>query len=103
MSTEDDVRRLAAALPEVPEQTSYGTPASYVAGKIFARMHEEPNVLVCWRASLDEREALFAADPDKFFTTDHYKGHASVLVRLARVETDELSELLIEAWEARAP
>lgn len=49
MSAEDDVGRLATALPEVTERTSYGTPAFYVAGKNFARMHEEPGVPVCWR------------------------------------------------------
>lgn len=103
MSTEDDVRRLATALPQVSERTSYGTPAFYVAGKIFARFHEEPGVLVCWRADLGERELLLAADPDKFFTTDHYTGHASVLVRLDRIDAEELSELLAEAWDARAP
>jgi hypothetical protein len=103
MSTEDDVRRLAIDLPAVEERTSYGTPAFYVAGKIFARIHDRPGVLVCWRPDLDDREALLASDPEKFFTTDHYTGHASVLVRLDRVEVDELAELLTEAWEARAP
>lgn len=103
MSTEDDVRRLATTLPEVTERTSYGTPAFYVAGTIFARIHEEPGVLVCWRENLGEREALLAADPKKFFTTNHYTGHASVLVRLDRIDAEELSELLTEAWEARAP
>ncbi|HJA38440.1 MAG TPA: MmcQ/YjbR family DNA-binding protein [Candidatus Brevibacterium intestinigallinarum] len=101
--TVDDVRRLATALPEVTERTSYGTPAFCVAGKIFARIHEEPHVLVCWRDSLEDRDVLLAADPATFFTTDHYTGHASVLVRLDRVELDELAELLIEAWDARAP
>lgn len=103
MSTEDDVRRFAMALPEVTERTSYGTPAFYVAGRIFARLHEDPGVLVCWRENLGEREVLLAADPEKFFTTDHYTGHASVLVRLDQVAVDELSELLTEAWHARAP
>ncbi|MGO1393707.1 MmcQ/YjbR family DNA-binding protein [Agrococcus casei] len=103
MSTEDDVRRLATALPEVSERTSYGTAAFYVGGKIFARMHEEPGVLVCWCQDLGEREALLEADPKKFFTTDHYNGHASVLIRLDEVDIEELSELLTEAWEARAP
>lgn len=103
MSTENDVRRLATALPEVSERASYGTPAFYVAGKIFARFHEEPDVLVCWRENLEEREDLLASDSEKFFTTDHYNGHASVLIRLDHVEVEELSELLAEAWEARAP
>jgi hypothetical protein len=78
-------------------------PAFYVDGKIFARVHEEPGILVCWRESVDEREALLAAAPNKFFTTEHYRNHASVLVRLERVGVAELSELLMEAWEARAP
>ncbi|GAB3475909.1 MmcQ/YjbR family DNA-binding protein [Nocardiopsis coralliicola] len=103
MSTEDDVRRLATALPEVSERTCYGTPAFYVAGKIFARFHEQPGVLVCWLPDLDDREALLAADPEKFFTTDHYRGHASVLIRLDRVDAGELGELLADAWESRAP
>ena len=65
MSTEDDVRRLAMALPEVTERTSYGTPAFYVAGRIFARLHEDPGVLVCWRencfvpGSLEARNQRF--------------------------------------------
>ncbi|MFC7376220.1 MmcQ/YjbR family DNA-binding protein [Brachybacterium sp. GCM10030267] len=101
MSDESDVRRLAMALPQVTEKTSYGTPAFYAAGKIFARMHEEPGVLVCWRSDLDQREVLLAADPAAFFTTPHYRGHASVLVRLERICPDELAELLAEAWEAR--
>ncbi len=60
-------------------------------------------MLVRWRESLEDREALLASDSEKFFTTDHYNGYASVLVRLDRVEVEELSELLTEAWEARAP
>lgn len=103
MSTEQDVRRLATALPQVTEGTSYATPAFYVAGKIFARLHEDKGVLVCWRDSLEDRDALIAADPDKFFTADHYHGHPSVLVRLKHVDPDELHELLSEAWQARAP
>ncbi|MER7761847.1 MmcQ/YjbR family DNA-binding protein [Streptomyces sp. NPDC097619] len=103
MSTEDDVRRLATALPEVTERPCHGTPAFYVAGKIFARLPERPGVLVCWRESLEDREALLAAEPEKFFTTDHYEGHASVLIHLDRVDTGHLAELLTEAWDARAP
>ncbi|MCI9888008.1 MmcQ/YjbR family DNA-binding protein [Micrococcales bacterium 31B] len=103
MSTEDDVRSLAGSLPKVTERTSYGTPAFYVAGKIFLRFHEEPGVLVCWRKDLSERELLLATGEGKFLSTSHYAGHASVLVRLSLVGLDELAELVTEAWEARAP
>lgn len=103
MSTEQDVRRLAVQLPEVSERPSYGTPAFYVSGEIFARMHEDPEVLICWRADLGERDALLQEAPDTFFTTDHYRDHASVLVRLPLIDTRALGQLLHEAWEARCP
>src|SRR5690606_41747969 len=44
VSTEEDVRRIATALPETAERTSYVTPAYYVAVSIFDRLHEEPGV-----------------------------------------------------------
>ncbi|MCS5719739.1 MmcQ/YjbR family DNA-binding protein [Herbiconiux sp. CPCC 205763] len=103
MSDEDDVRRLALALPSTEERTAYGTPAFYVGKKMFARLHDQPGVLVCWRADLGEREALLQSDPSAFFTTPHYDGHPSVLVRLDRVPPERLGELLREAWECRAP
>lgn len=103
VTTDDDVRQLATALPAVTEKPAYGTPAFYVSQKIFARIHDQPGVLVSWRASMEAREELLHSDPGKFFTTDHYAGHPSVLVRLDRVDREELNELLVEAWAARAP
>lgn len=102
MSNEDDVRRLALALPETAERTAYGTPAFYVGTKMFARLHDQPGVLVCWRADLGDREALLQSEPSMFFTTPHYDGHPSVLVRLGEISNDRLGEVLQEAWDARA-
>jgi hypothetical protein len=105
MVSEDDVRRLALALPATTEKPSYGEPGFRVKDKLFAcvREREDQEVLVAWCADLGEKEALLASDPDKFFTTPHYDGHASVLVRLAAVDEDELAEVLADAWRARAP
>ena len=102
MATEADVRRLALSLPGTTERPSYGTPGFRVQDKLFARLHEEPGVLVAWCSSVEDRDALVAAEPDTFFTTAHYRGHPSVLVRLAAVDEVELGELLDEAWESRA-
>lgn len=102
MSNDDDVRRLALALPETEERTAYGTPAFYVGKKMFARLHEQPEVLVCWRADMGECEALLQGEPEIFFTTPHYDGYPSVLVRLGRISNPRLGEILQEAWEARA-
>ena len=105
MSTEDDVRELALALPRTTERPSYGTPGFRVADRLFARMWDgdEEGVLVVWTGGTDEKEGLVATDPERVFTTPHYDGHPHVLVRLARVDRDELADLLEDAWRVRAP
>jgi hypothetical protein len=101
--TEDDVRREALALPATTEKPSYGTPGFRVKDKLFARVREEGDVLVVWRWDVDEKDALIAAEPEKFFTTTHYDGHPTVLVRFGAVDVDELRDLLTESWRIRAP
>lgn len=103
MADEQDVRRVALALPAVVERPSYGTPGFRVRDKLFARLHEEPGVLVLWCADEQEKAALIAERPAAFFSTPHYEGHALVLVRLAEVSAEELAELVADAWRVRAP
>ena len=103
MVTEDDVRRIALSLPATTEKPSYGTPGFRVRDKLFARIREEGDVLVVWCESTDEKAALIASEPGKFFTTPHYDGHPTVLVRFGAVDPDELAELLTDSWRLRAP
>jgi hypothetical protein len=101
--TERDVRKAALSLPETTEKPSYGTPGFRVKDKLFARIREEGDVLVIWCADTDEKNALIAAEPEKFFTTPHYDGHPTVLVRFGAIDRAELAELLTESWRLRAP
>jgi hypothetical protein len=103
VATEDEVRRIALALPETKERPSYGTPGFRVADRLFARIREDGQSLVVYVADEGEKQSLLRSDPEKFFTTPHYDGHPSVLVRWDKVEVDELTELLTEAWRVRAP
>jgi len=103
VTTADDVRELALALPATTEKPSYGMPGFRVKDKLFARIREEGDVLAVWCGGLDEKEFLIAADPEKFFTTPHYDGHPMVLVRLGAVDRAELGELLEDSWRLRAP
>lgn len=102
MVTENDVRAVALSLPATTEKPSYGTPGFRVKDRLFARLREGGDLLV-WVASEGEKRGLVSSEPEKFFTTPHYDGHASVLVRLAAVDEDELRELLTESWRLRAP
>lgn len=103
MVSEDEVRTAALSLPETNEKSSYGMPGFRVRTKGFARLHEEPGVLVLWCADVGEKQALIASEPEKFFTTPHYDGYSAVLVRLDRIDGDELVDLLTAAWRSRAP
>ena len=90
MATEDDVRRIALDLPSTTEKPSYGMPGFRVKDKLFARMREghDEEVLVLWVESEEEKHALIAEDPDRFFTVPHYDGHSMVLARLAALDAD---------------
>ena len=93
MATEDDVRRICLALPGVVERESWGQPA-WFARTLMARIWE-PGVLT---VKTTEREALASEDPATYFWTPHHdRSPKLVLVRLAHVEADELTELLEES------
>jgi hypothetical protein len=96
------VVELAESLPEVQPGYSYGTPALKLRNKLIARLREDGETLVV-RTDIDERDGLIAAAPEKFFLTPHYQAHPWVLVRLGRVDADELLGLLTDAWRLRAP
>jgi hypothetical protein len=100
---EDDVRRLALALPETTERPSYGTPAFRVRDRPFARIHQDGGALVLWCAHELEVGSLIESEPEVFFTTPHYEGHALVLVRLDAIAEERMAELLETAWYVRAP
>jgi len=117
MSTLEDARRVALALPGTSEKTSWGSPHWRVRDKGFA--WERPlgkgdraalgdaaptgEILGVRVADLVEKEALLAAEPDVFFTIPHLDGFPAVLVRLAAIDVDELAEVITDAWLDRAP
>lgn len=103
MVTEDDVRRVALSLPETGEKPMYGTPGFYVRTRWFARIREEGDVLVVFCPTEEDKHALIAAEPAKFFTTPHYDGYPTVLVRFQAIDAGELRELLTDSWRLRAP
>ncbi len=103
MITHDDVRRIAMEMPGALERASYGgRPSWRTKTKMFLWIRENPEALVAWVDSLDEKEALIAAEPDKVFTTSHYDGHAIVLVNLETIDEDEVTEVIVESWRQRA-
>jgi hypothetical protein len=93
----DTVRKLANELGEVEECTVHGAPSLKVCGKLFAwiPVHKsaEPGSLVV-RIDADLRATLIASAPDLYYMTPHFVNYPTVLVRLSRIRTDALKELL---------
>ncbi len=104
MVTHDAIRAIALSLPGASERASYGGRPSWRTKKgMFTWIRDDPEALVVWVESEDEKHALIDSEPDKFFTTPHYDGHPIVLVRLGAVDEDETRELITESWRFRAP
>jgi hypothetical protein len=69
---------------------------SFMAG-VAMHPSAEPDTLVV-RHGLEEREWLLEEEPETYYLTDHYRPYPLVLVRLARVNRDALSDLLSVSW-----
>jgi hypothetical protein len=114
----EDVHELAAAMPHVTVYDRPGKPVYQVGGKSFVFFRTprpdavDPetgerydDVIVFWVPSESDKLAL-VQDPDSpFFTTPHFNGHPSVLVRecrLGELTREELAEIIEDAWLAQA-
>lgn len=116
MATQDDVRRIALALPEVVEDDGRFAFAVMVRGKgkgiawvwleriapKKARV-PQPAVLAVRVANEGEKQSLLASNDVVYFTEPHYNNYPAVLVRLAEIDVDELEEILTDAWRCLAP
>ena len=117
MASWDDVRAIALDLPATEEVVSRGLQQWKVKDKLF--VWERPlrkadlealgdgapdgPILGARVEHLGAKEALLADDPSLYFTTPHFDGYPAVLVRLDVIGDDDLRELIVEAWLARAP
>ena len=116
----DDVHELALAMPHVTvvHGVREKNPVYQVGGRSFVFFRTPrpdavdpetgeryPDVIVFWVASEDDKQALVQDPASPFFTTAHFDGHLSVLVRgsrLVELSHEELAEIVQDAWLARA-
>ncbi len=97
MATEEEYRQIALSLPEVIEESYYGSPSFKIGKTFFSRLREDgENVVV--PMPLDERDFWIEQEPRIFHVTKHYQGWDGVLVRLVEVEPERLEDLLLNAW-----
>jgi hypothetical protein len=119
MATMADLDELALEMPRTTKEISEdGRPSYHVHGKLYCfhrsrrpdavdpetgeRLHD---VLMFRVADEGVKELLLADERGLFFTTPHFAGYPAVLMRipnLARIDREELRELVAEAWLTRA-
>jgi hypothetical protein len=99
--TFEAVRKIAMGMEGVEETTSYGTPAFKLSGKMIARLRDDLGALVV-HMTIEDRDALIAEDPETYFITDHYLEYPYILVKLARVDSDAMRDLLRGACKLAA-
>jgi hypothetical protein len=114
-----DLDELALAMPQTTKEVSDdGRPSYRVHGKLFCCRRGRradaldpftgerlDDVLMFRVADLDVKELLLGDHRGIYFTTPHFDGYPAVLVRipeLARLDLDELGDLVAEAWLTRA-
>jgi hypothetical protein len=115
----EDVHDLAMAMPHVTvTHGPAGNPVYQVGGKSFVFFRtprpdavdpvtgaRHDDVIVLWVASDEDKRALVEDPASPFFTTPHFEGHLSVLVRACRLRDltlGEIAEVVQDAWLARA-
>ncbi len=112
-----DVGEIARSLPEVTSELAWGDlPAFKVRGKAFiiyrgprpdavdaaGEMIDDVIVISC---AADDKQAIIS-DDSPFFSTAHFDGYHSVLLReseIGGISKAELTEVITDAWLARAP
>ena len=117
-ATSAEVHALAEAMPHVT--VTYGpkgNPVYQVGGKSFVFFRnprpdaKDPDtgeryddVIVFWVPSEEDKQALVQDEGSPWFTTPHFDGHLSVLVRASRLgelDRQELAEVIEDAWLSR--
>jgi hypothetical protein len=114
-----DIHRLAQAMPHVTVTRGTQDNPIYQVGRrsfVFFRNPRPdavdpgtgepyPDVIVFWVESEAEKLALVQDETSPFFTTPHFDGHPSVLLRACRIgelTLDELTEIVEAAWLSQA-
>ena len=96
----ETVWQMGAALHGVDKSTGWGNPALKVRGQLMVcvptHRSAEPGSLMI-RLDRNDREPLLAESPDLYYITDHYVDYDGVLVRLAQLNPELLSDLLAMA------
>jgi hypothetical protein len=103
MVTAEDVRRIALPLPRSYEALVRDR-VKFRVGRIVYLALSRDETTMGFAYPKEERDALLAAEPDKFLPPDRAdERYHWVRVRLSALDLDELREIVVEAWRMVVP
>lgn len=102
MPSGEDFRAIALSLPEAQERETWGHPTFRVRDRMFATMAADGSSGTV-KATREAQAALTGSAPAVFSMPAYVGVHGWVAVDLARVDPEELRELVTEAWLMTAP
>jgi hypothetical protein len=98
----ETLRTISLALPEAEERETWGEATFRVRSKIFAMMAGDGKHASV-KATRDEQKALVDENPGAYYLPPYVAQHGWIGIRVARARTDEVIELVTEAWRLTAP
>ncbi|MFI6478282.1 MmcQ/YjbR family DNA-binding protein [Nonomuraea sp. NPDC050663] len=103
MVTVDDVRRLASRLPRSSEHLIRDR-VKFRVGSIVYVAFSRDETIMGFGFPKEEREALVAAEPDKFLMPEERDlRYQWVQARMSELDEGEMRELVTEAWRMCVP
>ncbi|WP_018183824.1 MmcQ/YjbR family DNA-binding protein [Kaistia granuli] len=96
------LKQIFLALPEMREGVTHGTLSFYLGKRFLGRLQDDGTTFAL-KIDIGDRDMLIAVEPDIFFTNDHFRGYAYVLIRLPRIDADRLAPLVERSWRQSAP
>jgi hypothetical protein len=101
--TVEDVRALAMTLPRTSEHVIRDRLKFRIGAIVYAAFSRDETTMG-FGFPKDERDALIAAEPDKFFLPPASDLRFNwVCVRMAEIDYAEMEELVTEAWRMCVP
>ena len=103
MVTIEDVRRLASTLPRSYEALVRDR-VKFRVGRLVYLAFSHDETMMGFAFPKEERELLVQSEPDKFLLPKQRDmRYHWVVVRLAKIDQDEMREIVLQAWRMVVP
>ena len=92
--TRAEAHKILLSLDGATECLHFGKPAIFVGEEFVTRIHHKEEAVVILTGSMDMRDVMLEAEPDRFYIIEHYRNRPALLARLSKLDRKTLKDLL---------